>query len=149
MKYVDKCITFSEIPDEITLCLDISNCPFKCDGCHSPYLREDIGTTMSFGDLINMIKENEGITCVCIMGGDRNPVLTSCYGGIAKNCGVKSAWYSGADTLPEDVNLISWDFIKLGHYDKDKGGLDKRTTNQRLYRIEDGKMIDITYKFWK
>ena len=38
LKYVDSQITFREIPDEITLCINISNCPFRCKGCHSKEL---------------------------------------------------------------------------------------------------------------
>ena len=43
LKYVDTQVVFREIPNEITLAINISNCPFKCEECHSPYLREDIG----------------------------------------------------------------------------------------------------------
>ena len=43
LKYVDTLVTFSEIPDEITLCINISNCPCKCPGSHSSYLAQDIG----------------------------------------------------------------------------------------------------------
>lgn len=149
MKYVDKCITFSEIPDEITLCINISNCPFECDGCHSPYLRDDVGTKFTFSNVIRDCKCNYGISCVCFMGGDSSPRDIDVCGEIVKANNLKSAWYSGADELSKDIHLANWDYIKLGHYDKDKGGLDKYTTNQRLYKIEDGKMIDITYKFWK
>ena len=36
-------ITFSEVPDEISLCINISNCPIKCPDCHSKFLWENIG----------------------------------------------------------------------------------------------------------
>ena len=38
MKYTDTQVTFSEFPDEIALCINISNCPWHCPGCHSPEL---------------------------------------------------------------------------------------------------------------
>ena len=46
------------------------------------------------------------------------------------------------------------DFIKLGHYDEELGGLDSPTTNQRLYQIERAGddmhwETDITHLFWK
>ena len=54
---------------------------------------------------------------------------------------------------------FNWfDYIKLGHYDEELGGLNKETTNQRLYKIthevlEDGvkklEFKDITHLFWK
>ena len=43
VKYVNTEVVFEEIPDEITLAINVSNCPNQCPGCHSPYLREDIG----------------------------------------------------------------------------------------------------------
>ena len=43
LKYVNTGIVFQEIPDEVTLAINISNCPCHCPGCHSHYLWEDIG----------------------------------------------------------------------------------------------------------
>ena len=44
------------------------------------------------------------------------------------------------------------DYIKIGPYIKDKGGLDSKGTNQRMYEVisdKNGRRIlnDITYKF--
>ena len=38
LKYVNTDIVFQEIPDEVTLAVNISNCPCRCPGCHSQYL---------------------------------------------------------------------------------------------------------------
>ena len=73
LKYVDTLVGFAEIPDEITLCINISNCPCHCEGCHSPYLSQDIGEPLDLQHLTDLIDSNKGITCVCIMGGDANP----------------------------------------------------------------------------
>ena len=73
LKYSNYEITFAEIPDEITLCINLTNCPHKCAGCHSPWLREDTGTPLTYGELIKLIKQNTGISCVCFMGGDKEP----------------------------------------------------------------------------
>ena len=43
LKYYNSMITFSEVPDEISLCINISNCPIKCPDCHSNFLWEKIG----------------------------------------------------------------------------------------------------------
>ena len=51
LKYVDVMETFAEVPDEITLAINLSNCPHRCKGCHSEYLQKDIGeelTTQKF-----------------------------------------------------------------------------------------------------
>ena len=73
LKYVETAVTFSEIPDEITLCINISNCPCHCINCHSSYLAEDIGENLTLDTIYKLIDSNEGITCICFMGGDSNP----------------------------------------------------------------------------
>ena len=40
LKYVDTKVVFAEVPDEVTLAINISNCPCHCDGCHSEYLAD-------------------------------------------------------------------------------------------------------------
>ena len=137
LKYVDTLVGFAEIPDEITLCINVSNCPCHCEGCHSPYLAEDIGEPLDLQHLTNLIDSNKGITCVCIMGGDANP---SEVDDIAQNIkeyypNLKVGWYSGRDYISEDINLENFDYIKYGHYDKDKGPLNSKTTNQVMLEI--------------
>jgi len=60
----------------------------------------------------------------------------------------KTAWYSGNSKLYENAHHY-FDYIKLGKYIKELGGLNSSTTNQRFYRIENERMIDMTYKFYK
>ena len=150
-KYYNAMVVFEEIPDEITLAINITNCPCHCKGCHSKFLWEDIGTELTFEELERLIKENDGITCVCFMGGDANPKEIS---ELAKKITesykqLRIGWYSGKDELSEDIDISLFNYIKIGHYDENLGGLNKETTNQRLYRRLSDKMEDITYKFWK
>lgn len=35
LKYTDTRVTFSEVPDEVTLCINISGCLCHCEWCHS------------------------------------------------------------------------------------------------------------------
>lgn len=156
-KYYNSMVVFEEIPDEITLAINITNCPCRCVNCHSKFLWEDVGTELTFEELERLIKENDGITCVCFMGGDANPKEINdlaTYISAKNMCGYKSlkiGWYSGKDELSEDIDIRLFDYIKLGHYDEKFGGLDKETTNQRLYKIAHNteSLIDITSKFWK
>ena len=73
LKYVDTLVSFSEVPDEISLCINISNCPHNCPGCHSSYLAQDIGEELTLDKLSELIFNNKGISCVCFMGGDADP----------------------------------------------------------------------------
>ena len=156
IKYYNAMVVFEEIPDEITLAINITNCPCHCKGCHSKFLWEDIGTELTFEELERLIEKNSGITCVCFMGGDANPKEVN---DLAQKIimspkyfkWLKLAWYSGMDEISDDVDMIYFNYIKIGHYDEKLGGLNKETTNQRLYKISFDKedLEDITYKFWK
>ena len=73
MKYVDTKIVFQELPNEITLAINISGCPCACIGCHSSYLSQDIGESLTKEALQQLIRKNKGITAISFMGGDANP----------------------------------------------------------------------------
>ena len=155
LKYVDTAVTLSEIPDEITLCINISNCPCHCKGCHSAYLAEDIGDFLDLGALMRLIDKNEGITCVSFMGGDSDPQSVNMLAGILKTKGLKTAWYSGRQELSEGIDLKNFDYIKLGPYIEERGPLNNPNTNQRFYEIckvhklpDAFVMKDVTSKFW-
>ena len=72
LKYLGYSVVFQEVPDEVTLAINISGCPHKCEGCHSKYLWEYEGNYIS-KDIDDIINKYDGlITCVCFMGGDQN-----------------------------------------------------------------------------
>ena len=147
MKYINYEITFAEVPDEISLCINISNCKFKCKGCHSPWLWEDTGEKLTPFKLYELLKNNKGISCVCFMGGELPDILFFSMGVKFFNKNLKVAWYTGSKDIPK--NLRWFDYIKIGPYIEELGGLDNPNTNQRFYKVCDNTLEDITYKFWK
>ena len=153
LKYVDTLVSFQEIPDEISLCINISNCPNNCPGCHSAYLKDDIGTPLTYTELMRILKDIRGITCVCFMGGDKEPWEIQRLAQFVKEKGLKVAWYSGKQELHEDIRLANFDYIKLGPYIEELGPLTSRTTNQVMYKIDHLAdkpfVVDITSRFWK
>lgn len=149
MKYVDTKIVFAEVPNEVTLAINISNCPCHCEECHSSYLAEDIGKPLNWDSLNALVHINHGITCVAFMGGDASPKQVNDLAWHIKQIGLKACWYSGRQELSSQIQLENFDFIKLGPYIPSKGGLDSQTTNQRFYEVKDGKLTDMTSKFWK
>lgn len=153
LKYVDTLVSFQEIPDEISLCINISNCPNNCPGCHSAYLKDDVGTPLTYTELMRILKDIRGITCVCFMGGDKEPWEIQRLAQFVKEKGLKVAWYSGKQELREDIRLANFDYVKLGPYIEELGPLTSRTTNQVMYKIDHLAdrpfAVDITSRFWK
>ena len=151
LKYANFDIVFQEVPEEVTLAINISNCPNQCQGCHSKYLWENIGKELDSSELNRLVERyRSGITCVCFMGGDAEPeaVADLAKQVKAKYAGMKLAWYSGKNELPQQVSTDHFDYIKLGRYMADLGPLDSATTNQRMMkRLADGRVKDITEWF--
>ena len=153
LKYLGYSIVFQEIPGEVTLAINISGCPHKCEGCHSQHLWEYDGNYIS-DDLIDLIEKYKGlITCVCFMGGDQNPFELVDLLDRVHRLKLKTALYSGEDSLQHIAFRVvcNLDYCKIGHYDKTKGGLSSENTNQKMlsWNERDGKWEDITHKFWK
>ena len=153
LKYVNTGIVFQEIPDEVTLAINISNCPCHCPGCHSHYLWEDVGlplTTEALDDFV--AKYGSNLTCLAFMGGDNEPQGVNQLAQYVhdKYPQYRVAWYSGRLRIPPSINKADFDYIKIGPYIRHLGPLSKPTTNQRLYRqTADGQFEDITARFWK
>jgi len=149
LKYYNYDIVFQEIPDEVTLAVNLTNCPHRCVGCHSPHLREDIGDVLNDRTLDSLLKKyGQQITCVCFMGGDGQAKdVETLAKHLRQHSKLKVAWYSGNAMLPQNAQLF--DYVKVGGYKPELGGLRSRTTNQRLYRYTNGHSEDITERFWK
>ena len=153
LKYVNTGIVFQEIPDEVTLAINISNCPCHCPGCHSHYLWEDIGMPLNTEAIDHFVElYGRDVTCFAMMGGDADPRgVNSLAQYIHEEYPeFKVAWYSGRLRIPSLVNQGDFDYIKVGPYIKHLGPLKSPTTNQRLYRkTESGAFEDITARFWR
>jgi len=152
MKVASFDIVFQEIPGEVTLALNLSNCPCHCPGCHSPHLAQDIGEPLNEELLDGLItRYGAMITCVAFMGGDADPLYVAQMASYIKELRIKNyelrtAWYSGRMIFPKES---PFDYIKLGPYVEELGGLKSEKTNQRLYKRVGDEWEDITSLFWK
>jgi len=163
IKYTDAQITFREVPNEVSLSINISNCPYKCKGCHSPYLQKNIGKELTAEVLNELIeKYKDQITCVTFLGDGGNieelsKLIEFCWERDYFTC-----LYTGAnnESLERIIDVCNGclDFIKTGPYIEEKGGLDSPTTNQRFYKVNyivnkddtiTTDMVDMTEKFLK
>lgn len=155
LRFVSYDVVFSEIPGEVTLALNISNCPNRCPGCHSPHLWADTGEALTEANLEVLLRQyGTAVTCVCFMGGDAEPMAVAALARFSAAFGqrtgrpLKTAWYSGRTVLPDGFPTGDFQYIKLGPYVEALGGLKSPATNQRLYRVaSDGTMSDVTALF--
>lgn len=153
LKYKGYTVAFQEVPNEISLVINVSGCPHHCVNCHSQYLWDNDGAMPLYDNLPSLIKQYLGmITCVCFMGGDWDADgLIPCLKLIHKQYpNLKTCLYNGSDTPVHSLSYLHLlDYIKIGSYQIDKGGLNNPETNQRFYKIQDNIVKDITYLFWK
>lgn len=154
IKYIYSEITFAEIPTEISLSISLSNCDGLCEGCHSAELRRDVGFPLK-DHIVQMIKDSIGISCVCFLGeSGKTPnakeELKEIILLVRKEFPhLKIGLYSGRTELDESL-IPLLDYYKIGPYIASLGPLNSKTTNQRLYKIQNTtELIDITNLFWR
>lgn len=150
LKYTGYTVACQEVPDEVSIVFNISDCPYMCRGCHSQYLWDYVGEYIS-DDIERILLQYKGLaTCVCFMGGDQN---LSEMEELLKRCkvhGFKTCIYSGSNDMSLFKDLYDLiDYLKIGEYKEELGGLKSRNTNQVFYKKNDaGEFKDCTYLFW-
>ena len=108
-------------------------------------------------ELSELIGRNPGISCVGFMGGE--PIeVNKLAKFINEHWMLKVGWYTGYFKIPKEIDTKWFDYIKVGPYIKELGGLDDPNTNQQFYAkgnilhkmdANDNMLYDVTYKFWK
>ena len=167
IKYLPETVSvvFEEIPDKVTLMIEISRCQNNCKGCHSPWLRTDMGEELTKDTLKDLVEQNKGINCVLFSGeGDDHAGLVELAAYVHElDPELKVGVYSGREDLGEDFEPYTntFDYIKVGPYREEFGPLNKETTNQRLFEKTTENVCrrigntlafywdDITSKFWR
>ena len=154
-------VVLEEIPDRVSLAVDISNCRGNCVGCHSPFLKEDIGEPLTPAVIDALVRDNFGVDCFLFLGEGRDGETLMALAAHVRSLGLFPALYSGRSEV-EDAVWQAFDYVKVGPYRPECGPLNSNTTNQRLYRApapgEDASgaerrggrpFVDITARFWR
>ena len=142
-----------EVPEYNSICIYISGCPNHCKECHYPLLQQKNYGNKLFENFLKIVQiyQNQA-TCICFLGEGENTAYEHQefhkMVRIAKKHNLKTCLYCGRDTNVEEW-MSFFDFIKLGSYQEVYGGLNYKTTNQKLLEKAKNGYIDITYKFWK
>ena len=166
IKYVPQMtsVVIEEIPDCVTLAVEISNCQGNCIGCHSPFLKTDIGEELTESVIDSLLADNFGVDCFLFLGEGNDPeALMKITAYIRKVYpALTLAIYSGRESVEDEI-FASFDYVKVGPFRPSCGPLNHRTTNQRLYKVIHKKsaagsaaadeksyeLEDITYRFWR
>ena len=155
LKYKGYQVVLQEVPDEISLAFNICGCIHKCPDCHSKYLWDDDGDSLE-DDIYKIIdKYYDYISCILFMGGDHalDEIVQMIQEVKSRYNNLAFAMYSGYDSLEDIKPILKYlDYIKIGRYDKELGGLNHKTTDQKMYSVkhcDDGtdELYNITYRF--
>jgi anaerobic ribonucleoside-triphosphate reductase activating protein len=146
MRQVAIDVLFQEIPNEICVGFFISGCPLACAGCHSRVLQDpEAGDLLSLEAFEGWLRRYQGLaSCVLFMGGEWVAELPE-YLALAKRLSYKVALYTGEERLAPALEQML-DYLKTGPYVARLGGLNQKTTNQRLIHVPT--RTDLTPLFW-
>ena len=110
-------VVLEEIPDRLTLAIDISNCTGLCEGCHSPFLRRDVGVELTPEAIDSLIAGNFGINCFLFLGeGNDHAALMSAANYVRRAYpSLALGLYSGRESVEDDVWEL-FDYVKIGPF---------------------------------
>ncbi len=106
-------VVLEEIPDRVSLAVDISNCRGNCVGCHSPFLKQDIGEELTPGVIDSLVADNFGVNCFLFLGEGQDPGTLLDLARYARGKGLEVALYSGREEV-EPVFLGGFRLCKAG-----------------------------------
>ena len=136
--YTEFGLSEREVPGERSICIYLSGCCHNCVNCHYPLLKEkDYGDSLIkyYEDIVALYRKQA--TCVCLLGEGANTEVEHNEMRIvveyAKQQGLKTCLYSGRD-IEIEAWMTMFDYIKLGSYQEDKGGLESLRTNQVMWK---------------
>jgi len=153
IKYVPEMtsVVIEEIPDRVTLAVDISNCQGNCVGCHSPFLKTDVGFELTEDVIDSLVADNFGVDCFLFLGEGNDLESLLRLAAHVRSKGLAAALYSGRASVEDEI-FTAFDYVKVGPYIESFGPLNSKTTNQRLYKVTHTtvgySLADITSRFW-
>lgn len=145
MRYSGLQIVFQEIPDEISLALHVTGCPLRCKGCHSNDLwNADQGIELDLQYFNQLITQySKYISCVLFMGGEWDIETLMNLIDIAQEHHKKTALYTGLELSDVPDRLKNkLNYLKYGPYIQKLGGLNSKTTNQRLLNLKTNEILN-------
>ena len=107
-------VVLEEIPDRVSLAVDISNCRGNCVGCHSPFLKLDIGEELTPEIADALIADNFGVNCFLFLGEGRDPEALLALAAHIRSAhpALELALYSGREEYARMPNKLIMKYKK-------------------------------------
>lgn len=144
-------VVFQECPNHVSLCFSFYGCPLRCSGCHSEELWNSSGGRQLSNECFQQyLTQYAGlITCVVFFGGEWRAKELQRFLMIAQQQGLKTCLYTGLNHVSRHLRPYL-NYAKIGPWQKARGGLNQFNSNQRFYRLEQGKFVeDLSHLFRK
>ena len=148
LRFDNYSIVLQEIPNEISLCFTITGCKLACEGCHSQHLWDsNHGQHLTIEIYEELLKKYRyTITCILYMGGEWHEQQLLNLIKIAHQNSLKVGLYTGLNEKQinkyHPVIVQNLDYIKTGKWISKLGGLNKKTTNQKLVDLNTGEVMN-------
>ena len=95
-------VVFEEIPDKISVAINITNCQNNCIGCHSKFLKNNMGEILDEKEIDKIMKRENGVDCFLFMGeGNDIPRLIELNNYVKDTYNIETGIYSGSEDVPE------------------------------------------------
>lgn len=145
LKYYTKQVVFQEVPDEVSLSFSIAGCPHNCNGCSWKNTLSSLSTTeLTDEKYEKMLNHYKGLaTCVLFLGGEWNKEDLQKKLSLAKSFGFKTCLYTGLEMNQIDESILTdLDYIKVGPYVEQLGGLCSKNTNQKFIDLKNKEVLN-------
>ena len=145
LRYRHEEVVWLEVPGEVSLAYHVTGCPLRCKGCHSVDTWKigsgHILTTELFSNRLQRYKHL--ITCVLFMGGEWLPDKLLTYLQLAQDARLKTCLYTGFEKEQLPAELLPYlDYLKVGPWSPEHGGLDNPNTNQQFIDQRSGTLLN-------
>ena len=139
--FFTKDVVFQEVPNEISLSFSIAGCTNNCKNCSWQHIKiqpKQLSSTV----FENYLKKYKGlVSCIVFLGGDWKPRVLLNRLKKAKEYGFKTCLYTGKTDVSEEIKSFL-DYLKVGPYIEELGGLTSEKTNQKFIEVKTGKILN-------
>ncbi len=113
LKFTETEKSYTEIPNECSLCINVFNFDYKHFNSDSKSYLEDVGEVLTYTKLDALIEENEGCTTIVICGGENDSLEVNDFAKyIKRKHGLRVCWCLRKELKTLGMDLENFDYIK-------------------------------------